>query len=271
MLNLFFILGSFLSPHPPFDPPERYLQQFPYEEVDDFNLDDTSLPMDVTTRQRMWKLRRAYKAMIRLVDDQIGRIFQALEDKGVLQETLIIFVSDHGEMLGDHGYIQKAIHWREAVEVPCAIRHPDHLNAGRFQHPIELTDLTATLLAAAGLDPQEALSEPWPGFRNIIPGKSLLPALAGNHDPVREFAFCEFNNVWSLVHSSDFIYVRYHDLRPQGRELLFHYRDDPGENHNLALDPDYSHILATHRDYLFTILESHPPVQTTWAESYLNP
>jgi arylsulfatase A-like enzyme len=265
----FFLLSSFLSPHPPFDPPQRFLDAVPYEENDDFIQCPDSPAMDAATRQRLWKLRRAYKAMIGVIDEQVGRIFHALETKGILDNTVILFVSDHGEMLGDHSCIQKSIHWRGAVEVPCAIRHPHHLDRARYHQPIELTDLTATLLAAAGLDPHAALSEPWPGFRDIIPGRSLLPVMQGKTAPVREFAFCEYNNSWSLLHSEEFAYVRFHSPDAPQRELLFNYKDDPDECRNLATDPAHAAILARHRDYLFNLLESHPPVQSNWAEAYL--
>jgi len=80
------------------------------------------------------------------VDAQIGsRVLDKLEPMGVLDDTVVIFTSDHGEMLGDHGRFQKAIHWSPSSLVPVVIRHPACKGGGRVDQPVELTDLTATI------------------------------------------------------------------------------------------------------------------------------
>ncbi len=262
----FFLFGSWLSPHQPHDPPASYLEQTPYEETDDFVVGDDEEPLSDEAKKRTWKLRRAYKAMVRMLDDQVGRIFAKLEEKGLLDNTVIVFVSDHGEMLGDHGRMQKSIHWHQSAVVPCAIRHPRHLDARRIEAPVELTDLTATLLDCAGLDPTEALSRDWPAFNNIIPGRSLLPALGGETDSVREFAFSECSGEWSMLHSPRHSYVRFHRTAAERpHELLFDLTADPDERHDLAGDPAHAGILEEFRGRLFRVIETHPPCQTRWA------
>ncbi|MGC9453158.1 MAG: sulfatase family protein [Oceanipulchritudo sp.] len=263
----FFLFGSWLSPHQPHDPPRRYLDQIPYEEVDDFVHGEDQEPMDETTKKRMWKLRRSYKAMVRLLDDQMGRIFAKLEERGLLDNTVILFVSDHGEMLGDHGRFQKSIHWHQSTVVPCAIRHPENLMGRKVTTPVDLTDLTATILDLAGLDPRQALAKDWPRFNNVIPGNSLLPCVRGEADRIRDYAFSECQGEWSMIHSDRFSYVRYHDGAPdEKRELLFDLQADPDERHNLATDPAFSDQLTWHRARLFHILETTPPCQTRWAK-----
>jgi arylsulfatase A-like enzyme len=262
----FFLFGSFVSPHPPLDPPARYLDQIPYEEVDDFILGEDETPLDSATKKHMWKLRRAYKAMVRLVDDQVGRIFEKLEEMQVLDNTVIFFVSDHGEMLGDHGRFQKSIHWHPSAVVPCAIRHSAHLSGNVCAHPVELTDLTATILDCAGLDPHSALSKSWPRFQNIIPGRSLLPVIRGEIESIRDYAFCECEGRWSMLHSDHYAYVRHHHSEPDHKvEQLFDLQNDPDECHNLASDPAYADTLSWHRNRLLHVIETHPPVQTSWA------
>lgn len=266
----FFMLGSWVSPHPPLDPPLRYMESVPYEEIDDFVRAPDEPEMDGPTKKRMWKLRRAYKAMVRMIDDQAARVFSALEQTGRLDDTVILFVSDHGEMLGDHGRFQKGVHWHQSALVPCAVRHPDHLDRRRVDTPVELTDLTATILDLAGLDPARALSRSWPAFADRIPGRSLLPVIRGETGRVRDLAFCEFNGEWSLLHSDHYAYVRFHTVAPdQPEEMLFDCRKDPDETRNLAPDPSFSHVLDGFRARLFHTLERYPPVQTRWAEDAL--
>ncbi|MDP0495512.1 MAG: sulfatase-like hydrolase/transferase, partial [Verrucomicrobiota bacterium JB024] len=180
----FFIFGSFCSPHKPFDPPQRFLDQVPYEEIDDF-LPGEDGELTLAQKKTLWKLRRSYKATLLLVDEQIGKILDRLESEGLLENTLILFTSDHGEMMGDHFRVQKSTYYRESLNVPLAIRHPRHLQGTRNDSPVELTDITATILDAAGLDPCASLARDWPAFGNILPGRSLLPIAEGQAEIVR--------------------------------------------------------------------------------------
>jgi len=262
----FFLFGSLVSPHQPLDPPQSYLDRVPYEEIDDFVCGEDEEPLDDKTKRHMWKLRHAYRAMVRLVDDQIGRIFAKLEEKGILDETIIVFVADHGEMLGDHGRFQKSIHWHQSAVVPCAIRHPDFLAGASFNKPVELVDITATLLDMAGCDPVASLSRDWPAYQNIIPGKSLVPILEGHTDSHRESAFCEYDTQWTMLHSEQYAYVRMPTANPDApRELLFDLEEDPDECRNVASDPAMAEVLAWHRNRLLHRIETHPPAQTRWA------
>jgi len=262
----FFLFGSLVSPHQPLDPPQSYLDQIPYEEIDDFVSGEDEKPLDEETKRHMWKLRRSYKAMVRLVDDQVGRILDKLEEMGILEDTVVLFVADHGEMLGDHGRFQKSIHWHQSAVVPCAIRHPDFLNGQENDKPVELVDLTATILDLAGLDPEESLSRDWPAYQNIIPGRSLIPVVRGEAERVREAAFSEYDTQWSMLHSDRYVYVRYPTEDPDApRELLFDLDKDPDERRNVAGRPELEDTLSWHRNRLIHRIESHPPAQTRWA------
>lgn len=269
----FFLFGSLLSPHAPFDPPQRYLDMFPREETDDFLIGETEHPLSGETKQRMWTLRRSYKAMTKLVDDQIGRVLDKLEAMGVLENTVILFTTDHGEMLGDHGRFQKSIHWHPATVVPTAIRHPAHLHGHRVTTPVELTDLTATILDAAGLDPHRALSKSWPAYHDRVPGRSLLPLVRGDAEGVREWAFCECEGNWSMIRSDRYAFVRFHggDDPDCHAELFFDLHADPGECHNRIADASLQDRIDWHRRRLFHMLETTPPAQTRWAPLMVEP
>ncbi len=128
----FFGFLSFSSPHAPFDPPQRFLDLVPVEQDDPFvagGPDDA--PMSEKAAARVRKLRRAYKAMLLCVDEQVGRVCDALEREGMLDNTVLIITSDHGEMLGDHGHFQKMRYQRQSATVPAAVRHPAYLHGAR--------------------------------------------------------------------------------------------------------------------------------------------
>ena len=256
---------SFCCPHPPYDPPQRYLDMVEYEETDDFVPGDEPLPE--VTRQQLHKLRRAYRAMIRLVDDQVGRILEQLEAEGVLDDTVIVFTTDHGEMMGDHGMVQKSTPYHQALRVPTAIRHPDHLDGRRVAAPTEMTDLTATMLDVAGLNAPEVLSKPWPAFHDRVPCRSLLPVIRGETDRVRDFVFSECGGWWSGITDDAHKYVRYHDTSDPARphEALYDLAADPDELRNLAGDPAMVAVLDRARARLLHVLERTPAAQTRWA------
>ena len=264
----FMLFGSFCSPHPPFDPPQRYLDMIPEQHDDDFvpGAGGTLVP-DV--RRRMLRIRRAYLALVRLVDDQVGRVLDALRHRGLLERTVVLFCSDHGEMLGDHGRVQKAT-WQDAsAHVPAAIRHPHHLQRRVCEAPVELTDLTATMLDIAGLDPAAALSRRWPGFNAAIPGRSLLPVVRGEAAGVRDCAWSECRGQWQMVRSPRYTYVRMLNYAEPGGapELLFDRDADPHERRDLVGDPAHAAALQWHRDRRDFIVDHYHPAQLRWAPS----
>ena len=261
----FLVFGSFCGPHPPFDPPQRYLDMIEYEEADDFILGDRTLSAE--TKNHLWRKRRAYKAMIRLIDDQVGRLFDTLEAEGVLDDTVILFTTDHGEMMGDHFRLHKSIYYRQASTVPTAIRHPDHLDGRTCASPVEITDLTATMLDIAGLDPAEALGRAFPQFTSIVPCRSLMPIVRGEAEAVRDYAFSECSNNWQMIKTERWKYVRVLDAdNPDApHELFFDLESDPDELDNRIDDPALQASIAWCRHRRDFVLDTTPPCQTRWA------
>lgn len=266
----FFIFGSFCSPHRPFDPPRRYLDMVAYEEKDDFIAGSGELTPDL--KRQLYRLRQYYKATIRLVDEQIGRIWHKLEQDDLLKDTVILLTSDHGEMMGDHFGMEKGFPFRQSVNVPLAIRHPDYLDRRLNTSPVELTDVTATILDVAGLDPQQGLGKRWPAFNDIVPCRSLLPILRGESERVRDVAFseCGIRGRWQAVQTEQWKYIRY-ITRPEspdqlnGYEVLYDLSRDPEETINCARDPECGAELDQCRRQLAFVLDATPPAQTSWA------
>ena len=186
----FYMMVSFCGPHKPYDAPQRYLDMFPLEREDDFILPEGQIISD-EDKESLYRQRRSAKAMIRLIDDQIGETLDVLRERGMLDDTLIVFTSDHGDMLGDHFMIQKGVPWKQSVGIPLAVRLPGAAPVGENTAPVEISDIAATVLDYAGLDAQRVLSRSWPAYNDIIPSRSLLPVLRGEQERVRDFCFSE--------------------------------------------------------------------------------
>lgn len=202
----FFLWANFFDPHHPFVAPQEYLDRF----------DPASLPQPVGTPDELktkpaiqseasrasyaghargyqtyegdeiQKVVAAYYAMVSLIDDETGRILDALERSGRMDNTLVIFSSDHGEMLGDHHLLLKGpMLYDGAIRVPLVMRWPGHIPAGRrVANLVEWIDLTSTFTDVAQVEPMAAAQ-----------GASLLPLASGATDEfVRDWALCEYLN-----------------------------------------------------------------------------
>ncbi|MCC6169290.1 MAG: sulfatase-like hydrolase/transferase, partial [Caldilineaceae bacterium] len=176
--------------------------------------------------------------MIKLIDDQVGRMLDALEETGQRDNTVVIFMSDHGEMLGDHGLIQKGCRFYEGlVRVPLVWSWPGRFPAGLVSDAlVELTDIAPTLLELAG--------QPVP---IEMQGRSLLPILRGAAPPGhhRDAVRCEYYDALDLPdHSFGTMLrdARYKLVVYHGHSLgeLYDLQNDPHEFTNLWDDPDFA-------------------------------
>jgi arylsulfatase len=143
---------SFVGPHDPFDPPAEYGQKYrnatmPPHVSDDLN----GKPQHIKNRvvnaspEKITETRRQYCAAMELIDDQIGDIINALEQRDQLDNTYIIFASDHGEMLGDHGLYQKSVAYEPSLRVPLIVAGPG-IEGGRTSDAlVELSDINPTI------------------------------------------------------------------------------------------------------------------------------
>jgi arylsulfatase A-like enzyme len=173
----------------------------------------------------------AYYAQIELLDDQVGRLLDALEASGERENTVVVFTSDHGEMLGDHGLRLKGCRFYDgAVRVPLIISWPGHFVQGVVSEAlVELVDVMPTLLEAAGLVVPEH-----------VQGRSLRPILAGDAAPDRhrDFVRCEYHDAIvqpdgshaNMIFDGRYKLVVYHG---HGVGELYDQQEDPYEFHNL--------------------------------------
>ena len=252
---------NFFDPHHDFDPPLSYLKRYIdrladiplptftleelihqpiFQQIDHYGAYGIQgyLPYADMTNMDHRLIRAAYWAMVDLIDVQVGRLLDVLESTGQADNTLVIFMSDHGEMLGDHGFYLKGPHFYDpAVRVPLIMSYPGYLGENkRVSTFVELIDLAPTLLEAVGLNPH-------PGMQ----GKSLWSLLTDDRSDGlhRDDVYCEYYNAShrhpglafaTMLRTQQFKLVTYHNRTD---EELFDLMQDPDELHNVADDPAY--------------------------------
>lgn len=226
----FFLSVNWPGPHAFRDPPEPYASMYDPEHMDAPIEDPMTLaPAKLRERQQEtlrlmgegegWRhIRAAYYGQITVIDDGIGQILDTLERKGLLDNTLIIYAADHGEMLADHGMVNKSLMYESSVAIPFIVRLPGRFPAGqRPRSLVSLIDLAPTLL-------EMAKAEPLPEMH----GQSLVPVLEGKVDDRNE-VFSEYQDM-RMVRQGPWKYV----TDPSWSvSQLFNLDDDPQELNNL--------------------------------------
>lgn len=175
-----------------------------------------------------------YFASISRVDHLVGRVLTALREAGCADQTLVIYSSDHGEMLGEHGMWMKSTLCEPSARVPLILRWPDQLPSGeRRPGACSLVDVTATMLAAAGVDTSGM----------PLDGDSLLECARSSAADWKDEAFCEHTATW-VDRPTAMIRRGRHKLIASHDEpcLLFDVESDPGELNNLFDDPKLGEV-----------------------------
>ena len=217
--------------------------------------------------------RQCYFADIAHLDQQLGRVIDALEETGRWAKTYFFFLADHGDLLLDHGFRGKEErHYDACIRVPLIVAGPGLGRGATCDALVQLEDICPTVLEAAGLRP-EPMPKEGPYLKlsaeaiPVLPGRSLLPLCRGETpSDWRQDAYCEsYNAIWSIdpgdwartVRTADYRYTLY----PNGNgEQFFHLRDDPQEQRNLCADPAAARIRQDLRDRLLerVIMQDHP-------------
>ena len=239
----FFLMASYHRPHPPLDPPAAYLDMYrdlplpPLPQGDWVGgeglprgadrIGGLDSPTQLSPAQQD-RARRAYYAQMTFIDHQINRLVMALNEHGVLENTAIAFVADHGDMLFDHGLFAKTLPYQGSAGVPLIIRPPRAWGVpvpSPIQVPVELRDLLPTLCDLAGVSIPAG-----------VDGLSLAPFLRGDTPHAwRSWLHGEHESgPWSNHWLTDgrHKYVWYSQT---GREQFFDLEADPQECHDLAV------------------------------------
>lgn len=207
-----------------------------------------------------WRIYRwAYHRMVETVDARVGRILETLEANDQRNHTAIVFLSDHGDAQGAHGWNQKTILSDESARVPCLISFPSRISAGESNQLIQTgIDLTPTICDLAGVEP-----------RDPLPGASMLVSAGRGEDRRRPYVVTETRFLQGcpnpepgtpelvngrMLRSDRYKYCVYD--WGEHRESLFEMDTDPGETVNLARRPDRQSILDQHRAWFAEWSES---------------
>ncbi|MCZ6680853.1 MAG: sulfatase [Candidatus Poribacteria bacterium] len=234
----FFLYVDTFDPHEPWEAPEWYLRLYEKEEWTGNRLDyPKGGPVEgVYTDEEIQHIRALYAAEVTLVDKWVGRLLEKIEDLGLLENSIVVFASDHGTQHGEHGLMMKGFGmYEETARVPLMIYHPT-VKPGRIDSLVQLPDVPATLLDAAGS----------PGLEEID-GQSLLPLMRGEADTIRSItcsspqlraggghgSMSVTDGTWSLVF--------YSDDKPGE---LYYLPDDPKQaNNRIGDEPEIAHRL----------------------------
>jgi len=174
-------------------------------------------------------MRRAYSADISVIDDAVGRMLAALDAKGLLDNTWVIYTSDHGEMAGNHGLMSKCVLYEPAVRVPLIVRPPRGCDARVVDALVEHVDVPATVREIAG-------APAIPGSE----GRSLLGYVGSDEQAPRSVSISENWGFASFETEQHKLIVDEDACSPC---QLFDLRDDPDEDHDRLADPEYKLVV----------------------------
>lgn len=236
----FFLGVGFYRPHTPFVAPGRYFDLYPADDVElpALSEDDRARTpaaayasarkeQDAMDDRLRREAIRAYRAATTFMDAQVGVVLDALDRLGLAGSTVVVFASDNGYHLGDHGLWQKSSLFEASARVPLVIVAPGARGNGRVARGVvELVDLYRTLADLAGVSPA-----------NEIEGTSLRPMLDDPAAEVKPYAFSQVRNGYA-VRSTRYRYVEW--LAGKNGVQLYDMEADPNETRNLATDPAHA-------------------------------
>ena len=262
----FFLWASFFDPHPPYAVPEPWASMYRPEDIEpgrfvDGEMDDMPPHFRKTLEKSpdysMYneeggralhgfhshlhseaELRRSiacYYGMISLIDQEVGRILDCLDRLGIAENTLVVFTTDHGHFLGQHGLIAKgAFHYEDLLRVPMIACYSGHIPAGRISTALQSqVDYAPTFLTAAGIEV--------PG---LMQGVNQLDVWCGAAEKARDHVIVENRHNPTTVHLRTYVDERYKITVYRNAEYgeLFDLQEDPGELSNKWDDPTYRDV-----------------------------
>lgn len=265
---LFMEIG-FPGPHPPYDPTPEYAEEYmgrdlPMPDVSEGDLESQPAPLKAlrehnasvdhdsvthdlnATDEQLHRQRAYYYANVAMIDEQVGKIMDALEANGY-DNTIVIFTSDHGDALGDHGHVQKWTMYDVITRVPTMVWSPGRFEAETIDDLISLFDLGPTILELADAPIDDAME-----------AESLVPALEGDDEwSGRDTVFAEHardgilqgTEFMTMVRTDDWKLVHFVD-HDEGQ--LFNLTEDPNEMENRWDDPA---VRETKQNLLNTLLQ----------------
>ena len=274
----FFLFSSFWKPHAPFEVPQPFDAMYDDVEIPlpkPMTLDEiTRLPPPLhtlilrfrpaygTDRERLQWMYRSYYGAISHIDREVGLILDALDEAGLTENTIVVFCSDHGDQLLEHGLMGKNCFFEASVRVPFIVRFPGRVRPGQYEELVESVDVLPTLFELAGLpEPYSNQGRSLVGLisraggdyipREAVFSENIIPeVITGGRD---EFEFIKGKGIRGIRHPDakmvrsrrwKFIYY------PEGFAELYDLESDPQEMTNLAEDAEYREQIYDMKDRL---------------------
>jgi len=260
----FFLWSSFFDPHPQYLVPEPWASMYRPEDVLPGRLTpgemdrlpphfrktqeaspDFSMYLEEYANhgfhshrideQALRKNIAVYYGMVSFIDQQVRRILETLDRLGIAENTIVLFTTDHGHFLGQHGLIAKgAFHFEDLIRTPMIVRYPGRVPGGQTCSALQSqVDFAPTFLTAAGA--------PVPG---LMQGFDQMPVWCGESDSVRDHVIVENRHQPTLVHLRTYVDRRYKITVYRNADYgeMFDLQDDPGETRNLWDDPRHAQL-----------------------------
>lgn len=254
----FFLNISYVAPHSPLTPPEYYFEKYKDKETlpvvksdwDFYNQRayDIDAKFGDVGSENIKKARRAYSGLVEQIDHQVGRFLLKLGEYGLLENTIIVFGSDHGDMLGDHNFLRKSVPYQASIHIPLIVYDPGNNlgenKARNFDQIIELRDIMPSLLDFCGIE-----------IPNTVEGKSVKKLIDGENLDLRDYLHGE--HVYANL-SNHYImdkYYKYIWYSQSGVEQFFDLMNDPTETRNLIDDKNLQDKISYFRENLIKELE----------------
>ena len=278
--NPFCAVLSFYGPHAPVSPPEPWDSMYDLDDVplpDNYDAPledkprfqsgrDRTYVRDVWSREEVRDYIRRYWGYVSYIDAQIERVLNALDANGQAENTIVMFVSDHGDMVGQFGMVYKLPYcgYDTLMKVPCLVRWPRRIEAGSVNTSLNSSvDVMPTILDLVGMDIPEG-----------VDGESISGILRGERDVAREEIFTDLINRGMMLRQGSWKFVlNWKPLSGDVRDLdeLYNLADDPHEEDNLAYR-DRARA-ASMRDHILGWLEEtgHPYVNTVREQALREP
>ena len=249
----FFLAVGLVRPHVPLVAPASYFDPYPPKEMTlapriendlvdipraGFSANEKSFGMTTPMQQR--KALAAYYAAVAFMDAQVGRVLATLEETGLAKNTIVVFCSDHGWHLGEHGFWQKMSLHEESARIPLMIAGPG-IDAGTTSSLVEQIDLYPTLAKLAGLDVPAHCS-----------GISLVGVMRDKSAMVRDAAYCIRGRNGRLLRTDRWAYMDY----GKDQRELYDMQNDSKQFANLANDPAHADTVARLRKQLAAKIKS---------------
>lgn len=240
-----FLCASLSRPHPPYTAPRRHFERYWPDDVPPPQADETDdhplgeavagwMGLDALDDEDTMRARAGYFACVDYLDELIGDLLTTLDRDGFLDDTIVVYTSDHGELIGEHGLWGKRTWHEESSRVPWIVQHPDHRSGDvpspTVSTPVSLVDLFPTLCGLTNVAAPDDLD-----------GTDLSETIRDGTDPDRGPVFCDLlipqwgeGTEYRMIRDGRYKYVGFREFP----DLLFDVETDPFERNNLAADPD---------------------------------